>query len=115
MVADIMAQNKRPYDWAGRWGGEEFLIILPETVPPEAVMVAERVRKAVESARMALPNGGTLQLQVSVGVASASAAAGTLAPLEVLIRQADEALYTAKRGGRNRVHLHEAPEDRSPT
>jgi two-component system chemotaxis response regulator CheY len=115
MVADIMAQNKRPYDWAGRWGGEEFLIILPETVPPEAVMVAERVRKAVESARMALPNGGALQLQVSVGVTTASAAAETLAPLEVLLRQADEALYAAKREGRNRVHLYEAAETHPPT
>jgi two-component system chemotaxis response regulator CheY len=115
MVADIMAQNKRPYDWAGRWGGEEFLIILPETVPPEAVMVAERVRKAVESARMALPNGGALQLQVSVGVTTASTAAETLAPLEVLLRQADEALYAAKREGRNRVHLYEAAETHPPT
>jgi two-component system chemotaxis response regulator CheY len=114
MVADIMAQNKRPYDWAGRWGGEEFLIILPETVPPEAMMVAERMRKAVESARMALPNGGTLQLQVSVGVTSASAAE-TLAPLEVLLRQADEALYAAKRGGRNCVHLYEPAETHPQT
>ena len=109
MVADIMAQNKRPYDWAGRWGGEEFLIILPETVPPEAMMVAERVRRAVESARMALPNGGILQLQVSVGVTTASTAE-TLAPLEVLLRQADEALYAAKREGRNCVHLYEPAE-----
>ncbi len=112
MVADLMAQNKRPYDWAGRWGGEEFLIVLPETVPPEAVMVADRIRAAVEKARLTLSDGGSLQLQVSVGVSTASAAAGTLAPLEVLVRQADDALYAAKRDGRNRVRLYELTDAR---
>ncbi len=107
LVADVMAQNKRPYDWAGRWGGEEFLIVLPETVPPEAVMVAERIRAAVEKAPLALPDGGQLQLWVSVGVSTVSGTVGTLAPLEALVRQADEALYAAKRSGRNCVHLYE--------
>jgi two-component system chemotaxis response regulator CheY len=108
MVADLMAQNKRPYDWAGRWGGEEFLVILPETLPSEALNVAERIRAAIAAAHLTLPDGGALQLQVSIGLTTASVSNGTMAPFDVLMRQADEALYRAKSEGRNRVSLYSA-------
>jgi diguanylate cyclase (GGDEF)-like protein len=109
LVADLLVQNTRPYDWVGRWGGEEFLVVLPETDLLEASTVAERVRAGVATSRLALSTGKFLQLQVSVGVTSTSVASDMLPPLKVLLQQADEALYYAKREGRNRVCMFSLP------
>ncbi len=103
LVADTIAQNKRPYDWAGRWGGEEFLLALPGATLTEAGAVAERVRAAVAAAALPLPDGRRLHVQVSLGVTSMAPTARQ--PLDALLQQADEALYRAKREGRNRVCL----------
>jgi len=93
----------RPYDVLARFGGEEFLILMSETDEVEALASAERLRHATETARM-LPDGSTLTC--SLGVCSFREVNGsTLSPKE-LIRCADEALYLAKREGRNRVVLH---------
>ncbi|MFQ5859571.1 MAG: diguanylate cyclase [Anaerolineae bacterium] len=101
LVADTIVENIRPYDWAGRWGGEEFLLVLPGAGPPEAAAVAERVRGAVAAVGLPLPAGGRLQLRVSLGVTSM--APEKPLPLDALLHQADEALYRAKREGRDRV------------
>ncbi len=93
----------RPYDVLARFGGEEFLILMSETDEVEAVAFAERLRQATETANF-LPNGSTLTC--SFGVCTFRDIQGsTLSPKE-LIRCADEALYLAKREGRNRVRLH---------
>ncbi len=105
LVADTIIRSRRPYDWVGRWGGEEFLLVLPGAGPEEAGKVAERVRAAVAAASLRLQDGGHLRLQVSVGVAGTSRA--TPATLDMLIQQADEALYCAKRAGRNRVCVYQ--------
>jgi two-component system, cell cycle response regulator len=106
MVASTIAQSKRSYDLAGRWGGEEFLLVLPATGIQEASEVAERMRKSVAVLRFPLTNGDNLKLRVSLGVSSVDSNEN-FPTLGQLIQQADDALYGAKHQGRNRVCLHQ--------
>ncbi len=85
----------RASDTLGRWGGEEFLILLPETAGDAAAAMAERIRARVESEPF--PEVGTVT--VSLGVATA----GLRPTADELVKRADDALYQAKREGRNRV------------
>jgi two-component system chemotaxis response regulator CheY len=110
VVADTLAHNKRPYDWAGRWGGEEFLLVLPNTDLDEAAVVSERLRVSLNEADVPLPNGGSLHLQASLGVSSSSLDPNVRNTLDSLVNLADEALLRAKREGRNRVCIYK-PED----
>ncbi len=107
MVADVLTQSIRPYDSVGRWGGEEFLLVLPRTTPEEAYRVAERVRQSVAAAHLALPDGNQVRVQVSLGVTSTSGLPGGFPSLDLLIQQADEALYRAKALGRNCVSIYD--------
>ncbi len=113
IVADSLANNKRPYDWAGRWGGEEFLLVLPSTDVEEAAVVSERLRVALTESAVPLPDGGRLYLQASLGVASSSNDPNAAHTLDGLVHRADEALLRAKREGRNRVCIY-APENPAP-
>lgn len=118
-TALVLRSALRSCDLVGRWGGEEFLALLPETDFAGAAIVAERLRNAVESdAFYDLPRfapGGTgtaeglrLRVTVSVGVATAARPA---APTPVdLVRRADLALYAAKSAGKNRVACEPAGE-----
>lgn len=86
-------------DILARFGGEEFVILLPDTDLPSARQVAERIRRELETQRdRALP-----RYTASLGIAVAQGAAGQAADIEALIAEADAALYRAKQGGRNRV------------
>ncbi|HKL77379.1 MAG TPA: EAL domain-containing protein, partial [Gammaproteobacteria bacterium] len=89
----------RQGDWLGRWGGEEFLAILPETAPDEACAIAERIRAAIEAEPMEV-NGLPLFVTASFGVAGYPDCADGG---EELLQVADSRLYEAKRTGRNRV------------
>nr|WP_210388020.1 MULTISPECIES: PleD family two-component system response regulator [unclassified Ciceribacter] len=91
----------RGADLACRYGGEEFVLVMPDTPPETAALVAERLRSIVENKAFALaglPSG--LQVTASLGVATTGP--GIETP-EQLLKQADLALYQAKNGGRNRV------------
>lgn len=101
-VARRMSAVCRAVDTVGRYGGEEILMILPETTGPEATLVAHRIRLSVAQDPVQTPFGD-IPVTVSLGVASTEHAA-ILDP-GVLIRAADMALYQAKREGRNRVAL----------
>jgi len=119
MLADILRAGVREVDIVGRYGGEEFIILLPETPKREALRTAERLRAAVAAAvfpgyvddpEMVVPK------TISLGVATfpADADDGLM-----LVQQADQALYRAKRGGRNQVveaalMLEAAPPDDEP-
>lgn len=102
-VADTLARNKRPYDWAGRWGGEEFLLVLPSTGLEEAAVVSERLRISLNEEGIPLADGTALHLKASIGVTSSSIDPTAPHTLDMLVHQADEALFRAKREGRNRV------------
>lgn len=96
------AQASRPADLAARYGGEEFVVLLPTTTSDGAMQVAERVRHAVSALK--IPHGGTegaSWVTLSLGAATIVPTAD-LSP-QALVRIADEALYAAKRAGRNRV------------
>jgi diguanylate cyclase (GGDEF)-like protein len=99
-TAQIIKQTAREIDMPGRYGGEEFIAILPGTEEEAAAHFAERVRHAVES--HVFRDGATeVRMTVSCGVASFPCD-GIDAP-EALLKAADEALYQAKHGGRNQV------------
>jgi diguanylate cyclase (GGDEF)-like protein len=99
-VADVLRAKLRSFDVAGRFGGEEFAIVLPETGNEAALEIAERIREAVEQTSFELPaGGGEVTATLSLGVASYP----SCFTVEELIHQADVALYRSKARGRNRV------------
>jgi len=100
-VASILVQDMREVDTVARYGGEEFVIILPETGEGAACYVAERLRRAVEQAKFSDDPSHTIQhLTISIGVAVYDSDARFKRDL---IEASDNALYAAKREGRNRV------------
>ncbi len=99
-LAHSCRHHLRSVDILGRYGGEEFLALLPETGCEAAVEAAERIRKQVES-QVLSSERGPVYFTISLGVATAENYAGF--SLENLIKNADDALYEAKRTGRNRV------------
>ncbi len=106
-AADCLRGQARGGDLVGRIGGEEFSIFLPETDLEAARTVAERVRWAIEQLRPQI-DGQRVPITASVGVASAPAAAAAMPSIHAIQRQADAAMYEAKRGGRNRVSVFTA-------
>ncbi|VAW66390.1 diguanylate cyclase/phosphodiesterase (GGDEF & EAL domains) with PAS/PAC sensor(s) [hydrothermal vent metagenome] len=98
----LSAQLQRASDFTARYGGEEFAIVLPNTSLEHARMLAERIRRAVEEARIKSGDDRVSPwLTVSVGVATAMAEFGQLS--SGLVRAADNCLYESKRSGRNKV------------
>jgi diguanylate cyclase (GGDEF)-like protein len=103
LIASTCRANLRHFDIIGRYGGEDFVVMLPETALNVAADVADRLRKAVES-MVIETHSGELRVTVSLGVAIATPDVPDLA---TLINRADMALYEAKRSGRNRVVVSE--------
>jgi diguanylate cyclase (GGDEF)-like protein len=101
-VAKLAASRLRQSDFIGRYGGEEFVAILPEATAEGAIVVAERIRSSVESS-VATLDDLRISVTVSVGISELGTATGTT---EGLLGAADEALYRSKSGGRNRVSVH---------
>lgn len=96
-----LASNTRPSDYACRQGGEEFIVVMPRTTGDIACLAAERLRRAIAASAFIIPGlGQPLEVTISIGVASTEGADDTP---ETLLKRADQALYEAKRGGRNRV------------
>lgn len=93
-----VAKQLREVDMLGRWGGEEFIVLLPETSLELAWASAERIRLAVESQLHQLGAGTEVSLTISVGI---SASLGPQDTVERMVRRADTALYLAKKQGRN--------------
>ena len=95
-----LRKNVRGIDLACRYGGEEFVVVMPDTEQAVAERVAERIRQEIEMLPFGPEGAAALDVTVSIGVASISPAADTL---EALLKRADGALYEAKKSGRNRV------------
>jgi diguanylate cyclase (GGDEF)-like protein len=106
-VAMTLAANLRPTDLVARFGGEEFVILFPDTRQDEAAIAAERVRAAVAEKDVAMPDGTALpRVTISMGVAEI----GGAMTVPDLLKTVDLAMYRAKRGGRNRVVIAAADE-----
>lgn len=103
---NIVSQQIRPYDVFGRYGGEEFLLIMPQTNPEDCLLIAERIRMAVAKTNWTLELGVAFTVTVSIGAVSVDASDNNA---DDLFRRADEALYTAKQQGRNKVVLWTPP------
>jgi diguanylate cyclase (GGDEF)-like protein len=98
-LADILVRSVRGSDFAVRYGGEEFLLVLTDTGIESALKVAEKIRAEVEATKVPLPSG-ILQKTISIGVSEFPTDADTFWQV---VKYADVALYKAKAGGRNRV------------
>jgi two-component system, cell cycle response regulator len=99
-TARRMSEAVRPYDNIGRYGGEEFLLVLSNCDTLGAVALAERLLQAVRKESIVLAEG-TVFVTLSAGVATS----GIVQDAETLVGAADAALYRAKRGGRNRIEV----------
>jgi len=94
----LLAEQIRDFDVAGRLGGEEFAVLLPQTNVTEAMAVAGRIRDALVCADIDVDGGGRVRLTASFGVADSGSNGST----DELLRRADDALYSAKRAGKDR-------------
>ena len=100
-VANRLSRHLRGFDTVARWGGEEFVVVMPEATLDVARSVAERLRRKVAGGPVTVSGGaGDLTVTVSIGVAVTSE---DVATMDDLLRAADAAMYFAKRNGRNRV------------
>ena len=98
-VASLLVSAGRRSDFVGRWGGEEFVLALPETDISGAYTVAERLRETIARTVFETSSSGTLFVTASFGVAELAARDS----LDALVARADAAMYAAKEAGRNRV------------
>ena len=90
-VADIFRSSVRKQDMVGRWGGEEFLMILPDTSKQSAQLLAERLRHQVENTTLK-DTDPKIKVTISVGIASSTHTDS----MKEILKKADDALYTAK-------------------
>jgi diguanylate cyclase (GGDEF)-like protein len=97
VLSDYVRASIRSSDVFGRWGGEEFLVICPETSLAQAQTVAEKVRSSIEQASFPIPE----KVTVSIGVSGCSPEDKA----ETLVASADKALYRSKKAGRNCVSV----------
>jgi diguanylate cyclase (GGDEF)-like protein len=100
-VCQVLADNLRTSDLLGRYGGEEFLVLMPQTGGDDAMVVAERLRRMVENTPVAY-NDLTLRVTISLGVTELRADTKNY---EQMIHEADKALYLSKVSGRNCTHI----------
>lgn len=108
-VSGVIKHQLRDYDIAGRYGGEEFAIILPYTKIEEAQMVAQRLRRAVEKTKIDISkvnadiNENLIGVTISLGISEYKSGDNE----KILLQKADKALYKAKENGRNRAEVYE--------
>jgi len=100
-ISTLILKIKRESDIVCRYGGEEFVFLLPDTSKEGAFELAERLRKTIEAYEIVLENGEQLHFTVSIGIAEADYSKDK--GIEDVIRRADDAMYIAKRDGRNTI------------
>jgi diguanylate cyclase (GGDEF)-like protein len=107
-VAQTLAANLRTTDMIGRYGGEEFMLILTETDVEEGAVLSEKLRTLVQRQRFAVEGGQHIAVTISIGIAGGI---GNKVRMETLIRDADAAMYSAKSLGRNQTYIFAEPDD----
>jgi diguanylate cyclase (GGDEF)-like protein len=104
VATEAIRSQPRPYDLAGRFGGDEVVLLFPATTGRQAECIVNRVRSAMSSAALAIDVGG---ITISAGI---SELAGGITGLDRLLAAADAALYEAKRAGRDRIRSTGCPQ-----
>jgi diguanylate cyclase (GGDEF)-like protein len=107
-IAHLISDNIRTSDLFGRYGGEEFMLILPETTPEEATVLAEHLRGLVMEHPLLIPEQPAVRVTISIGVAGD---VGSQLQADRLVDQADAAMYAAKSLGRNRTYRYRVVDD----
>jgi len=109
-VAETFRSNTRESDFIGRYGGEEFVLILPETGVDEATNVVEKLRHLILKLRVPSGSGEDLAVSISIGLAGGH---GTNLHVDEMLRDADAAMYSAKSLGRNQTYVFAEIDDES--
>jgi diguanylate cyclase (GGDEF)-like protein len=107
-VAQILSSNLRASDMIGRYGGEEFMLILTETNVEDGAALAEKLRALVERERFSVPGNPDLFVTISIGIVGG---VGQQLHMETLVRDADAAMYSAKSLGRNQTYIFAEPDE----
>ncbi len=107
-VAQTIATNLRTSDLIGRYGGEEFMLLLTETDVEEASVLAEKLRLLVQREKFTFEGGQEIAVTISIGIAGGK---GKQLRMEALVRDADAAMYSAKSLGRNQTYIFEEPDE----
>lgn len=109
-VSAHLVNNLRRYDQVCRYGGEEFILMLPNTEPAQAVPIVDRLRRGLAELDIHLDQDTSVRVTASMGISSLLAER----PIAASIERADRAMYAAKRAGRNRVRLWRPDYDSAP-
>jgi diguanylate cyclase (GGDEF)-like protein len=104
-ISSLLQSHMRPFDKVYRYGGEEFLICLPNADMRQTARILERLRRIIEDSKVTLSNDKTLTVTTSIGAAPMT----EKLTIAEIIEKADRALYAAKKGGRNRVRVWRNP------
>ena len=107
-VAQVLSSNLRASDLIGRYGGEEFMLILTETNVEDGAALAEKLRTLVERERFDVAANQSLSVTISIGIVGGI---GQQLRLDTLVRDADAAMYSAKSLGRNQTYIFAEPDD----
>jgi diguanylate cyclase (GGDEF)-like protein len=107
-VAQTLGANLRASDMIGRYGGEEFMLILTETDVEEGAVLTEKLRTLVQKERYSVPGNTELSVTISIGIVGGS---GPVLRVDNLVRDADAAMYSAKSLGRNQTYIFAEPND----
>jgi diguanylate cyclase (GGDEF)-like protein len=107
-VAQILSSNLRASDMIGRYGGEEFMLILTETNVEDGAALAEKLRTLVERERFNVRGNQSLSATISIGIVGGI---GQQLRMETLVRDADAAMYSAKALGRNQTYIFAEPDE----
>jgi diguanylate cyclase (GGDEF)-like protein len=105
-IARVFKQRFRKSDSVGRYGGEEFAVILPHTEKDKVMPMLNSVRESIRQIRFSADNGETFQISLSGGAVCLSESINTL---DTMVQEADKALYTAKHKGRNQIIMADVP------
>jgi diguanylate cyclase len=100
-VSAYLVANLRRYDQVCRYGGEEFVLMLPNTEPEQAVPIVDRLRRGLAELSIHLDSGDWVSITASIGIAPLI----PQQPISASIERADQAMYAAKRAGRNQVRV----------
>jgi len=109
VAKEIVDSLQKPADFAAKWGGEEFIAVLPKTDSEDAIYIAEKIRKSIEDLVVTFRDGRSTKITVSVGVNTYSPK--RVCSLNDFIRHADNALHEAKNNGRNNIKVHQPTEE----